>query len=256
MTSNYDAWTRLPVFYLPITLGDKLVGYLWGSQSGNAAGFFPRLASGINHVKSSIYWQNRLEETCKLGLTPAEAIAYWIGKPGDPLYGGIAGDAHQSEARTIQELALLLNPDRPLGDGPWVQDGTFPSGTPDDRSKGFSAIAPVATSAFAQGTASSVVFLSVVLEGRIVGYVWASTSDDAAGYVPSVAAGRAGLVAGGLWRSRLIDAHAAGLRPLEALRRIRSLPASAPGTFGTIDERAAEQTAASISDLQRIAGQG
>ncbi|MFJ4658138.1 hypothetical protein ACIP5Y_43300 [Nocardia sp. NPDC088792] len=255
MTTNYDSWTRLPVFYFPITLGDNLVGYLWGAQNGNAAGFFPHLASGINNVRSSIFWQNRLEEMYRRGLKPAEAIRYWVGKTPDSQYGGILEGVVQGESRTIQELALRLNPDRPLGEGPWIQDGVFPSGTPDNRSEGFSAIAPVPTSNYAHETASPVTFLPVTLSGSVVGYVWASISDEAAGYLPRTAAGGTGLVAGGLWRARLSDAHAAGLPVLEALRRVRSLPANAPGTFGVIDDRAIEQRAPHLSDLRGLAEQ-
>ncbi|MGW5105767.1 hypothetical protein [Nocardia sp. NPDC004123] len=254
MAPNYDAWTRLPVFYFPITVGDTLIGYLWGSQDGKSAGFFRNLASAVDRVKFAVYWNNRLEETYGMGLTPAEAIEYWRGRPGDPQLGAIAGDAERGESRTIQELALRLNPDKPLGDGPWVQDGTFPSGSPEDRSEGFSAIAPSPTTTYPEETASAVIYLPVSLKGTIVGYVWASTSDDAAGYIPRTAVGHTGFVAGGLWRSRLINAHMAGLSALDAVRRCRSLPDNAPGTFGVIDP-IPEQEAPTLADLRRLADQ-
>ncbi|AYF77075.1 hypothetical protein D7D52_28355 [Nocardia yunnanensis] len=254
MMPNYDAWTRLPVFYLPVTLGEVLVGYLWGSQNGNSAGFFASAETGGNRIKTIVYWNDRLEETYRMGLTPVEAIGYWIGKPADPQFGGIAGDAEQGEARTIQELALRADPGRPLGEGPWIQDGTFPSGSPEERSEGFGAIAPVPTPTYPDETTSAVIYLPVSLKGVIVGYVWASTNDDAAGYIPRAAVGQAGVVAGGLWRSRLIDARMAGLSALDAARRCRSLPANAPGTFGLIDP-IPEQQASTLSDLRRLADQ-
>ncbi|MEU6580760.1 hypothetical protein [Nocardia sp. NPDC046763] len=255
MTPNYDAWTRLPVFYLPVTLGDVLVGYLWGSQNGSSAGFFASFELGVNRVKTIVYWNDRLEETYRMGLTPIEAVRYWLGKPADPQFGGIAGDAEQREARTIQELALQLNPDKPIGEGPWVQDGTYPSGSPEDRSEGFSAIAPVPTTTYPDETSSAVIYLPVSLKGTIVGYVWASTTDDAAGYIPRTAVGHTGFVAGGLWRARLINAHMAGLSALDAVRRCRSLPANSPGTFGVI-EPIPEQKAPTLADLRRLADQG
>ncbi|MFI1915056.1 hypothetical protein [Nocardia sp. NPDC020380] len=253
MPPRYHSWTRQPVMYLQVTLDDDLVGYLWGSRDGNAAGFFPHLAVEINRVKSSIYWHDRLEETYRMGLSPAEAVAYWAGKPGDSRFGGIASDAEQGEARTIQELASRLNPGQPLGEGPWVQDGTFPSGTPDDRSCGFSAIAPRPTTTYSEETAAAVVFSTITLSGTVVGYVWASTgTDNAAGYIPRIAAGATGLVAGGLWRSRFIDAHMAGRPALEALRSLRSLPANAPGTFGLISE-GPERQASNLAELRQLA---
>ncbi|WP_051177979.1 hypothetical protein [Nocardia concava] len=254
MMANYDAWTRLPVFYFPVTLGDVLVGYLWGSQNGNSAGFFTKMDFGADRVKSAVYWNDRLEESYRMGLTAAEAIRYWVGRPEDPRFGGIVGDAEMGEARTIQELALRLNPDHPIGDGPWVQDGTFPSGSPEDRSEGFGAIAPVPTSTYPDETGSAVIYLSVVLKGVVVGYVWASVSDDAAGYIPRAAVGDVGVVAGGLWRARLIDAHRTGLSALDAVRRCRSLPANAAGTFGVI-QPVPEQQAPSLSELRRLADQ-
>ncbi|MGW4244225.1 hypothetical protein [Nocardia sp. NPDC004722] len=252
---GYDAWTRRPVMFLPIMLGDELVGYLWGSQDGNAAGFFPHLGVEINRVKSSIFWHDRLGETYRMGLAPAEAVRYWAGKPGDDRFGEIAADAVQGEAATIQELALRLNPGVPLGDGPWVQNGEFPSGTPDDRSRGFSEIAPLPTSTYSGDTASPVVYSMIVLNGAVVGYVWASSGgDEAAGYLPRTDAGETGFVAGGLWRARLIDAHMAGKPALVALRDLRSLPPNAPGTFGLIGQDP-ERHAHSLAELQRLADQ-
>lgn len=251
---TYELWTRLPVAYLPVTLGDQLVGYLWGSKEGKAASFFPHLAVDINRVKSSIFWHERLDETYQLGLTPLEAIRYWAGKPEDPRYGGIRGDAEEKDARTIQELALLLNPGTPLGDGPWVQDATYPSGAPEDRTKGLGPLVSVPTRTYPDDTAAAVTYLPITRQETVVGYLWASLGDDnAASYLARAAVGRTGTVAGGLWRSRLIDAFEAGLTAIEALQRIQALPANAPEYFGVIDPDAAEQRAASLSDLRRLA---
>lgn len=252
---RYEVWTRRPVEYLPITLGGRLVGYLWGAKTGGAAGFFAHKASGINHVDASIFWYGKLGETYRLGLKPVEAISYWAGRPEDPQFGGIAGDADMKSARTIQDLALQLNPDAPLGKGPWVQDGEFPSGAPEDRSKGLGPLFSVPTSTYPEDTASSVAFLPIAWGGTVFGYLWASTSGNAAGYVQRLAADREGMVAGGLWRSRLIDAHKAGVPASELLRRLRALPAHAPGLFGVIDEAAPEQHAESLTELRRLAEQ-
>ncbi|WP_327143739.1 hypothetical protein [Nocardia sp. NBC_01327] len=253
---NYEVWTRLPVHYLPVTLGDQLVGYLWGSENGKAAGFLPHLAIDINRVKSSIYWYNKLADSYGLGLTAVEAIRQQIGGAIDPQFGGVAADAEQADASTIQELALRLNPEAPLGKGPWVQDGTFPSGAPEDRSQGWGPLVSAPTTTYNPDTVSAVTFLPVTLNGTVVGYVWASdTEDDAAGYLPRSGIGRASMVAGGLWRSRLISAHMAGLPALEALRQCRALPAHAAGTFGVIEQSTPNQHAASLSALRQLAEQ-
>ncbi|MRH88628.1 hypothetical protein GFY24_14445 [Nocardia sp. SYP-A9097] len=250
---SYDVWTRRAVVYLPITLGDKLVGYLWGTETGSAAGYFAYGASGISHVKSSIFWFGKLDDAYRRGLTPVEAISDWIGKPADAQFGGIASDAEFMGSRTIQDLALQLNPDAPLGEGPWVQDGEYPSGTPENRSDGWGSLSSVPTSTYPEDTTSPVMYLPITRDDIVLGYLWASTSDNAAGYLQRAAVGREGMVAGGLWRSRLIDAYEAGRPAVEVLSHSRSLPIHAPEFFGVISEGASEHRAVSLSELQRMA---
>lgn len=251
----YEGWTRRPVFYLSVMLGDNLVGYLWGSQDGDAAGFFPRHGSGINHVMSSAHWYDKLEENKRLGLTPAEAIRYWIGKPADPEYGGISADAEPRAARTIQELALQLNPDKPLGEGPFVQDGTYPSGAPEDRSQGWGPLVSAPLSTYPTETTSAVVYLPITRNGTVFGYLWAATNDNAAGFLERTTTGRDGMVVGGLWLSRLIDAYEAGLPALEGFQHIRKLPPNAPERYGVIDPKTPEQHAESLAELRQLADQ-
>ncbi len=250
---RYDVWTRRPVVYLPVTLGANLIGYLWGAKEVPAAGFFARLGSGVSHVKSAIFWDDKLDEMFQRGLKPVEAITYWAGKPEDPQYGGIAVDAELRDAQTIQDLALQLNPEVPLGEGPWVQDEEYPSGAHVDRSEGWGPLVSVPTSTYPAEAKSPVVYLPISWNGSVFGYLWSAPTENAAGYVQRTAAGREGMVAGGLWRSRLIDAFEAGVPALDAMRRCRSLPEHAPALFGTIDAAVPEQQASSLADLQRLA---
>ncbi|MFF2552666.1 hypothetical protein ACFVUS_16795 [Nocardia sp. NPDC058058] len=234
-------------------LEGKLVGYLWGAESGSAAGYFAHMGSGIDHVDSSIYWYDKLGESYQLGLKPVEAIRHWVGKPEDPKYGGISIGAELGEARTIQDLALRLNPDAPLGDGPWEQDGEYPSGAPVDRSKGWGPLFSTPTRTYPEDANGPVTYLPVARNGVVLGYIWASEADNAAGYVQRTSTGSEGMLAGGLWRSRFIDTFGMGLPALDAMRRNRSLPAHAPELFGVVDEAVTEQRAASLADLRRLA---
>ncbi|MEV4437879.1 hypothetical protein AB0K09_02500 [Streptomyces sp. NPDC049577] len=71
---------------------------------------------------------------------------------------------------------------------------------------------------YARHTGTAVAYVPVIQEGVVLGHLWASPTDDAAGFVPAPAAGAAGLNAGVRWIGRLRQAKAEGLTALEALR--------------------------------------
>lgn len=249
---RYDVWTRRQVAYLPIMLDGNLVGYLWGGQTGSAAGSFARAGSGISPVKFSIFWSGKLEETYQLGLKPVEAISYWIGKPEDSLCGGIPADAVLGEARTIQELALRLNPNSPLGRGLGCRTGSIRAVRPRIAPRVVPLVS-VPTPTYPDETASPVTYLPITCDGEVRGYLWVSTTDNAAGYLQRTAAGRDGMIASGLWRSRLVDAYEAQVPTPDLLGHIRAQPESSPKLFGIIADTTAEQHAASLADLRQLA---
>ncbi|MFI6870182.1 hypothetical protein [Nocardia sp. NPDC050406] len=265
--NNYDLWTRHPVAYLPITLGDKLLGYLWGGKSGAAAGIFPPIVRTDPDPAVSVHWFDNLKECYRQRLTPVEALRYWVGKPEHPQYGGISGDAELGEAASIQELFESLNRlgshAAPLGDGPLVQDGTYPDGTPAEKDPDAEPVLPLWLPGYASTTTTPIEYLPIehlhrgylrpeVRDRRILGYIWASTTEDAAGYLPRTSAGRRGDYAGDLWRERFRRCRTDGLSAIEALRRIRHMPNKPPKYFGEIDTGRAEKHAASLSELQWI----
>ncbi|WP_414168313.1 hypothetical protein ACMATS_16640 [Streptoverticillium reticulum] len=67
---------------------------------------------------------------------------------------------------------------------------------------------------------SSVHYVPVAKGERVLGYLWASDADDAAGFEPRSASGDAAFDAGAFWLQRLGDAKARGLSPTEALREL------------------------------------
>ncbi|MFJ9964050.1 hypothetical protein [Streptomyces avermitilis] len=71
---------------------------------------------------------------------------------------------------------------------------------------------------FPVSTGAPVRFLSVVLRGKEVGYLWAAATDDAAGFMARKAAGGDAFNASIQWADRLQWAKANGLTPLQALR--------------------------------------
>ncbi|MFE3954963.1 hypothetical protein ACFXPS_12335 [Nocardia sp. NPDC059091] len=252
--TNYEFWTRLRVDYVSVTRGEELVGYLYGSQGGNSAGFLPCVAAHGNRNKAASYWQKRLAETCAMGLTPEEAVRYFIGRSSDAEYGGVAADAEVAVADTIQDLALQLNPGAPLGNGPWIQDGTSPTGSPADRSNGWGPLVSAPPKpTFPAETASSLVFYAITRENTILGYLWSATTENAADYLPRAAAGDAGVVASGLWKHRLQNAFGRGKSSLEALRQCRNVSAYAYDRFGLIEPDAIERLAPSLAALRDLA---
>lgn len=71
---------------------------------------------------------------------------------------------------------------------------------------------------FPRTTESPVRFGSVVLRGAVVGYLWAATTDDAAGFVTCKSVGADAFNASVQWSERLKWAKENGLAPLQVLR--------------------------------------
>ncbi|MFF4182944.1 hypothetical protein ACFYZ9_07130 [Streptomyces sp. NPDC001691] len=100
-------------------------------------------------------------------------------------------------------------------------------------------------------TESPVNFQEVASDGTTIGYLWASASDDAAGYEPRTPMGQAALDAAVEWLGRLSEAKARGLSPTRALRELTSSRADSRGgavTPGSL------RTADSLEDLQDLSG--
>ncbi|WP_051133697.1 hypothetical protein [Nocardia paucivorans] len=252
MPEEYSPWTRRPVRYLPVVRNGQLIGVLWGATSGKAAGYHRKLDADPDNITCPGFWYERLTRNYRQGLTPLQAIRSWIGVPEDPRCGGIPPHAVESEATTIQELWDRINPEGPpLGNGPWLQDGELPDGSPWDRSQGWSTPHSVVPPTYAQSTDTAVHYYPVTLNGTVVGYLWASPTDQAAQYLPRTAAGRQGTIAAGLWQLRLSDSYAAGLPALEAIRRCRNYPPDF--LSGAIDPNTPEQQLPSLNDLLELA---
>ncbi|MFD9630218.1 MULTISPECIES: hypothetical protein [Streptomyces] len=100
-------------------------------------------------------------------------------------------------------------------------------------------------------TESPVNFFEVASDGTTIGYLWASASDDAAGYEPRTPLGEAALDAAVEWLGRLSEAKARGLSPTRALHELTSSRADSQGgavTPGSL------RTADSLEDLQDLSG--
>ncbi|MFK0180204.1 hypothetical protein ACIQVR_30025 [Streptomyces xanthochromogenes] len=110
---------------------------------------------------------------------------------------------------------------------------------------------PDGTAQFDNVTESPVNFFEVARDGTAIGYLWASESDDAAGYEPRTPMGKAALDAAVEWLGRLSEAKARGLSPTRALHELTSSRADSRGgavTPGSL------RTADSLEDLQDLSG--
>ncbi|WP_345496830.1 hypothetical protein [Nocardia callitridis] len=238
-----------------MVLNGQLMGYLWASVGGNAAGYLRHVAVDDDNLTCPGFWNDRLDQQYRQGLSAEVALRQWAGVPEDPRCGGVPPHAQELEASTKQELWSVLNPTAtPMDPGPWIQDGEFPSGTPEDRSKGWSAPVSVTPATYASNTAAEVRYYPVTKSGQLLGFLWAAAGEQSAEYLPLASAGPAGTAAAGLWNIRLSDAFSQGIPALEAIRRFRRYPPDM--LAGVIGTEAHEQSAASLSDLESIAGQG
>lgn len=136
LAPSYELWTRRPVVHLPVVLRGELVGALYCVPGTNIGGYKSRIPAGSvddRHARED-FWCRRLAENYRQNLPPEQAIKSWRGVGEHPRCGGIPADAEEQQSPTLQQLWDQLNPEGPpLGDGPWIQDGEFPDGTPVDR---------------------------------------------------------------------------------------------------------------------------
>lgn len=89
-------------------------------------------------------------------------------------------------------------------------------------------------------------------DGRVqlLGYLWGSNAENAAGYVARQDAAPDSFNVGGIWRQRLIDAKAQGLSPEEAILGCASYEANPNFGYANIADAQPETT---LADLKALA---
>ncbi|MGF6886512.1 hypothetical protein ABIA39_004714 [Nocardia sp. GAS34] len=261
--TTYDGWTRQPVFYYPVTLRGALLGYLYASVTHNSAGFIRNLPARISELSTAELladpswravdtWGDRLKACYSRGLSAQDAVRSWIGVPEDPKGGGILADAAEGRSETLEGLNQSLNPGAQPVPSPLIQDGTYPDGTPVDRSQGWGPLISSPLRRYPVETAGSVRFYTVTKEGGALGFVWAALAGDGADYLPYGPAGRHGEIAAGLWQLWLSRAFEAGYTPLEALEYCRTQPEDwMSGVIGPDAQAGEFPTLAELKDWAR-----
>jgi len=230
------------VRYYPVTLNGEIIGYLYATQDDDWASFVRRMESAHDTFRAAVEWSRRLDQAGNYGFSPLQALRHWVGKPEHPTAGGIAAGAQEQRASGNAALARLANPPRGE-DTPTeteVSEGLAYSGEGWDVQQGYDFL-----------SAGPVRWLPITRRGEVLGYLWASETDYAADYIDRTEAGTAGLDAGEPWVSRLDQAAAEGLAPLQALRRWVGEPEDP--VAGGIAAGAVEQEAPSVEFVQRLA---
>ena len=231
------------VRYYPVTLGDEIIGYLYASEDDEWASFIRRMESTQDTFRAAVEWSKRLDQAGNYGFSPLQAVRHWVGKSAHPVAGGIPADSQEQRASDRGTLERLANPIRGEHEPPpsEVSEGLGYSGSGWDADQ----------SGYDFLTAGPVYYLAITRQGKVLGYIWASETGDAADFVPRTGAGPAGIAAGEVWMSRLDQAAAEGLEPLHALRRWVGEPEDS--VAGGIAADALEMTAPSAAFVQQLA---
>ncbi|WP_433524280.1 hypothetical protein ACQPZ2_03520 [Nocardia pseudovaccinii] len=246
----YERWTRKPLLAWPVVVHGEFMGVVWASKEHDSAAVLRLLSRPDGWMD---VWEARLDEAYRQGLRPTDAVGRWIGAPEDPVGGHIPSDVPPYEAPNLATLYQRINPGGPPAPNPWIQDGEFPDGTPVDRSQGWGPLVSSPLSRYPTDTQSPVRFFPVTKNATVLGYLWASTTGEAADYLPRSAAGAAGVAAAGLWQLWLSRAYKERLSSLQALDRCQNMPED--HLSGVIGGHASLSELPSLDQLKSIARQ-
>lgn len=107
--TEFRGVSQAPVHCFPVTLRGQLIGYLWASETTDAAGFYPRWGMGVAGWEARGAWRGRLKEAWDAGLSAWEAVQFWVGEPEDPRGGGVAADAEGQVLPDSQDVYRLTS---------------------------------------------------------------------------------------------------------------------------------------------------
>lgn len=241
----YSADTDSAIRYFPVFKEGDIIGYLWASENNDGISFIRRLDSQHDTLIASVAWSERLDQAEEEGLTPLQAMHHWAGKSEDPEAGGITADTPEHRAASLQILEEMANP------GHMEQDDEEYDEATRERSEGWDSLSPLTLRrpGYRFLSENPVRYLPVTRDGRLLGYLWASDTEDAADFVKRTAAGANGTHAQGRWIARLRQAKDLGLTPLQALHHWTS---DEDPVAGRIPPGAEERIAANVQELEEL----
>ncbi|MDE3723292.1 hypothetical protein PWG71_18010 [Nocardiopsis sp. N85] len=101
---TYRPRTDEPVRYLPVRLGDELIGYLWASVTDDAAAFQFLLPGDPVGFRANAWWIDEMMQLQESGVPPLQALRSRVGAPEDPKGGRIDSDAEERTAPSLDAL--------------------------------------------------------------------------------------------------------------------------------------------------------
>lgn len=107
LPSTYPQQTAGPVRYLPVTLEGTVVGYVWASADGQAAGYVNREPAGTAGEVAAGLWKMRLSDSQQEGVPSLEALRRCALAPEDRLSGVIGQGAPEQELPGLDALREL-----------------------------------------------------------------------------------------------------------------------------------------------------
>ena len=107
--TGYEFMTDSPIRYLAVTLGGDVLGYLWASETDDAADYLPRPDGGAVGLDAGYVWGPRLNRAHEEGLTPMELLLRWKGEPEHPEGGGILPHAEVRPAPSVDALEFIAD---------------------------------------------------------------------------------------------------------------------------------------------------
>ncbi|GAA2368039.1 hypothetical protein MTQ13_24295 [Streptomyces sp. XM4011] len=119
------------------------------------------------------------------------------------------------------------------------------------RNQVFRFTAETRTTDYARSASGPITYLQVASAHKVLGYVWASDKEEAASFEPAESAGEEGYRAGLVWLGRLRAAKERGLRPLQALTRLRDEPMSRTAGHIVPDFTGAQKSLTDLFGLAR-----
>jgi hypothetical protein len=95
------------VRYVAVANQAGLLGYLWGADAEDAAGFEPAPAAGPPARNAGVSWMQALRQLKQQGIPPSQAIAELSKLPGNDQVGRVVPDS-ENEAPDSAALKEML----------------------------------------------------------------------------------------------------------------------------------------------------